>query len=77
MINRLLLTLKYTNYALHKYNKTIRLSNTKDGQVIIKAGELSPGTYSYSLIVNNQPIITKKMIIHQERNVTQLRNNNK
>jgi len=43
--------------------KTVELSDTQNGELILKAGELSMGTYSYSLIVDGQILSTKKMIL--------------
>lgn len=38
------------------------LTANESGQAIINAGELSAGTYTYSLIVNGKPTASKKMI---------------
>lgn len=46
-----------------KVIKIVELSDTQNGELIIKAGELSMGTYSYSLIVNGQILNTKKMVL--------------
>jgi len=43
--------------------KMVQLANTQDGQLIVKAGELDAGTYSYSLIVDGQILNTKKMVL--------------
>ncbi len=43
--------------------KTVRLENATNGEVIIKAQELSSGTYFYSLIADGQLISTKKMVL--------------
>ena len=41
----------------------INLTNFGYGQITINAGTFAAGTYTYSLIVNNQQIDSKKMVI--------------
>ncbi len=43
--------------------KIVQLANNQDGQVIIKAGELDAGTYTYSLIIDGRILNTKKMVL--------------
>ncbi len=43
--------------------KTADLPNAGLGQLFIKAGELSPGTYAYTLYVNDRIVATKQMIL--------------
>ena len=46
-----------------KVVKTITAIAKGNGQIILKAGELTAGTYQYSLIVNGKLIDTKKMVL--------------
>lgn len=46
-----------------KLVKRIELSGKGSGSVIINAGELAPGTYTYSLIIDGQVTDTKLMVI--------------
>lgn len=41
----------------------VNLVNLGFGQITINAGTFAAGTYTYTLIVNNQQIDTKKMIL--------------
>ncbi|HMF70948.1 MAG TPA: T9SS type A sorting domain-containing protein, partial [Flavitalea sp.] len=34
-----------------------------EGQIVIRSGELSAGTYSYTLFVNNKRVDTKQMVL--------------
>lgn len=43
--------------------KSITISQKGKGQVTVDASELKPGTYTYTLIVNNQSVDTKLMVI--------------
>ena len=43
--------------------KTIPLSQKGKGQITINGKELTPGMYLYSLIVNEQEVDTKRMIL--------------
>lgn len=43
--------------------KEVKLNDGSKGDVIINAGELSAGTYSYSLIVDGRTIETRQMIL--------------
>jgi len=40
-----------------------RIAQAGIGQIEIKAGTITAGTYSYSLIVNGQILDTKRMVI--------------
>jgi len=42
--------------------KTFTIAS-EDGQVNLQAGQLSAGTYQYSLIVDGKLIDTKKMVV--------------
>jgi hypothetical protein len=42
--------------------KTINLQD-KSGQIVISSDEFKPGMYLYSLVVRNDEIMTKKMIV--------------
>ncbi len=42
--------------------KTFNATNG-EGQINIRSGELPPGTYSYTLFVNNKTVDTKKMVL--------------
>jgi len=46
-----------------KMLKNIDLDNTKKGQLTLQAGQLVPGTYSYTLTVDGAKVATKKMIL--------------
>lgn len=46
-----------------KILKVVQLDNTISGEVMIKAQELNPGTYFYTLIADEQILGTKKMIL--------------
>ena len=43
--------------------KTLPVINNGDGEITISSGELNPGMYMYSLIVDGKEIDTKKMIL--------------
>jgi hypothetical protein len=43
--------------------KTIPAASKDSGQILLRAGELTAGTYQYSLIVNGRLIDTKKMML--------------
>ncbi len=43
--------------------KAIAINKTGKGQVTINANELAQGTYTYTLIVNNQSVDTKLMVV--------------
>ena len=43
--------------------KTVNLSNTGKGSIIINGGELNAGMYMYSLVANGKEIDTKRMIL--------------
>ena len=43
--------------------KNVKLSDTTTGEVNLTAGELTPGVYSYSLIIDGKMIDTKKMVL--------------
>ncbi|HTN16196.1 MAG TPA: tail fiber domain-containing protein, partial [Chitinophagaceae bacterium] len=46
--------------------RTMDISERGKGQVTVNAGELSAGMYTYTLVVDNQVIDTKKMIVSHE-----------
>jgi len=46
-----------------KMLKNVQLDNTKKGELTIQAGQLVPGTYSYTLTVDGAKVATKKMIL--------------
>ncbi len=43
--------------------KTVQLSDVRNGELVIKAGELGTGTYTYTLVVDGQIVDTKKMVL--------------
>jgi regulator of replication initiation timing len=43
--------------------KTINLSETGFGTVFVRAGELAPGTYAYTLFVDGNKVTTKQMVL--------------
>ena len=43
--------------------KSVSISNSGQGSVIINASELQPGMYVYSLLINGQEVDTKRMIL--------------
>lgn len=45
--------------------KTVNLTETGFGTVFIKAGELLPGTYAYTLFVDGSKVAAKQMILIQ------------
>ncbi|MCK4662807.1 MAG: T9SS type A sorting domain-containing protein [Bacteroidales bacterium] len=61
---------KYNNSVIKIYSenglclKTYKINNTGEFNIIINGNEFSPGLYIYSLIVNNQVIDSKRMIIN-------------
>lgn len=58
-----------TNAAIYIFDmqgtllKTVNLSNTGKGSIIINGGELNAGMYMYSLVANGKEIDTKRMIL--------------
>lgn len=46
-----------------KVLRNVKLGETATGDIIINAGELTPGIYSYSLLINGNVIDTKKMVL--------------
>jgi hypothetical protein len=49
-----------------KLVRTIEITGRGKGQLKVDAGELSAGVYTYTLVVDNQVIDTKKMIVNRE-----------
>lgn len=43
--------------------KEVKLSTDANGEVVLNAGELSSGTYSYSLVVDGRTLETRQMIL--------------
>jgi hypothetical protein len=43
--------------------KTVTLSNTGKGSIVISGGELNAGMYMYSLVANGKEVDTKRMIL--------------
>ncbi|MBL0052231.1 MAG: T9SS type A sorting domain-containing protein [Bacteroidetes bacterium] len=43
--------------------KSIAVSNTGKGKITINANELTSGTYTYTLMVNNESVDTKLMVV--------------
>jgi hypothetical protein len=43
--------------------KNVKLSDATTGEVKLTAGELAPGTYTYSLIIEGKVVDTKKMVL--------------
>ncbi len=43
--------------------KEVKLSTDANGKVVLNAGELSSGTYSYSLVVDGRTLETRQMIL--------------
>jgi hypothetical protein len=39
------------------------ISNTGEGEIVINANELKQGMYVYSLLVDNQLVDTKRMVL--------------
>jgi hypothetical protein len=46
-----------------RFIKTFTVAGKADGQLMIESGQLTSGTYQYSLIVNGKMVDAKKMII--------------
>ncbi|RDC65541.1 hypothetical protein AHMF7616_04171 [Adhaeribacter pallidiroseus] len=55
--------------TIHDFNgkilKTYPVLSKGKGQLTIEGGQLKPGIYYYSLLIDNKPVDTKRMVLHK------------